>query len=128
MQFVRSGIAVAVGFTIFSGLFAVIGPSLGAVLTTIAAGVMAGYVTAKIARAREMLHGGATAGLVAVSLIPQAVLTLPARLLVAAMAVAAITAGAWVRAQSRRHRDEAVRKDTDLSRRSPLGEGGEGRL
>jgi uncharacterized membrane protein SpoIIM required for sporulation len=98
------------------------------VLTTIAAGVMAGYVTAKIARAREMLHGGATAGLVAVSLIPQAVLTLPARLLVAAMAVAAITAGAWVRAQSRRHRDEAVTKDTDLSRRSPLGEGGEGRL
>lgn len=139
MRFVRSGIAVAAGFVIFSGLFALLGPSLGAVLTTIAAGVMAGYVTAKIARSREMLHGSATAGLVAVSLIPQSVLTLPARLLVAAMAVAAITAGAWVRGQSRRHRDDVVSEqdqrltrhspqDQDLSRRSPQGEGGEGRL
>lgn len=122
MQFARSGIAVGAGFVIFSGLFAVIGPGMGAVLTTIAAGVMAGYVTAKIAQGREMLHGGATAALVAVSIVPQSVLTLPARLLVAAMAVAAITAGAWVRTQSRRHRDE------DLSRPSPQGEGGEGRL
>ena len=129
MQFVRSGIAVAAGFAIFSGLFAVIGPSLGAVLTTIAAGVMAGYVTAKIALGREMLHGAATAGLVAVSLIPQSVLTLPARLLVAAMAVAAITAGAWVRAQSRMHRNEVVsEQDQSLSRHSPQGDGGEGRL
>jgi hypothetical protein len=129
MQFVRSGIAVAVGFAIFSGLFAVIGPSLGAVLTTVAAGVMAGYVTAKLARSREMLHGGATAGLVAVSIVPQSVLTLPARLLVAAMAVAAITAGAWVRGQSRMNRDDVVsEQNQNLSRHSPEGDGGEGRL
>ena len=116
MRFVRSGVGIAAGFAIFSGLFAVIGPSLGAVLTTVAAGVMAGYMTAKIARDREMLHGGATAGLVALSVIPQSMLTLPARLLVAGMAAAAITAGAWIRAQSRRHRDEAA------------AAGGEGRL
>jgi hypothetical protein len=139
MQFARSGMAVAIGFAIFSGLFAVIGPSLGAVLTTIAAGVMAGYLTAKIARNREMVHGGATAGLVAVSLVPQSVLTLPARLLVAAIAVAAISGGAWVRAQSRILRDDTVGErdqsrlrphpqGEDLSRRSPQGEGGEGRL
>ncbi len=129
MQFARSGIAVAAGFAVFSVLFAVLGPSLGAVLTTIAAGVMAGYLTAKIARGREMLHGGATAVLVAASLVPQSVLTLPARLLVAAMAVAAITGGAWVRAQGRMHGPESVGSgDQSLSRRSPQGEGGEGRL
>jgi len=129
MQFVRSGIAVSAGFAVFSVLFAVLGPSLGAVLTTIAAGVMAGYLTAKIARGREMLHGGATAILVAASLVPQSVLTLPARLLVAAMAVAAITGGAWVRAQGRMHGAEPVGdEDQSLSRRSPEGEGGEERL
>jgi hypothetical protein len=109
MQFVRSGIAVAAGFAIFSVLFAVLGPGLGAVLTTIAGGVMSGYLTAKIARGREMLHGIATAGLVAASLTAQSVLTLPARLLVAAIAVAAISAGAWVRAHS--HVDQAVGPD-----------------
>jgi hypothetical protein len=101
VRFVRSGIAVAAGFAVFSVLFAVLGPNLGAILTTGAAGLMAGYLTAKIALTRELLHGGATAGLVSASLIAQPVLPLPARLLVAAMAAAAITAGAWVRANAR---------------------------
>jgi hypothetical protein len=101
MRFVRSGIAVAAGFVVFSILFALLGPPLGAILTTLAAGVMAGYLTAKIAQAREMMHGGATAGLVAASMIFQPVLPLPARVFVAAMAAATITAGAWVRTHAR---------------------------
>jgi hypothetical protein len=106
MHLLRSGVAVAAGFTVFSLLFAVLGPGLGAVLTTLAAGLMAGYLTAKIALARELIHGGATAGLVAASLVVQPVLNLPVRLLVAAMAVAAITAGAWIRAHARLNRSD----------------------
>jgi hypothetical protein len=140
MQLVRSGIAVAAGFAIFSVLFGVLGPGLGAVLTTMGAGVMAGYVTAKIAPGREMLHGGATAGVVAASLVAQSALTLPARMLVAAMAIAAITAGAWVRAHARPERSagrdqslsdvsrESPADSSDLSRRRPQGEGGEEHL
>jgi hypothetical protein len=101
MHMARSGLAIAAGFVVFSILFTVIGPTLGAILTTAAAGLMAGYLAAKIAPSRELIHGGATAGLVAASLIAQPVLPLPARILVAALAAAAITAGAWVRAQAR---------------------------
>ena len=79
----------------------VIGPSLGAILTTAAAGLMAGYLTAKISSGRELTHAGATAGLVAASLVFQPVLTLPARVLVAVLAVLAISAGAWVRVHAR---------------------------
>ena len=101
MQFARSGIAVAAGFAVFSVLFALLGPTLGAILTTVAAGLMAGYLTAKIAGAREVAHGGATAGLVAASMIVQPALPLAARILVAVIAIAAITAGAWVRGHAR---------------------------
>ena len=101
MHLVRSGVAIAGGFLVFSIFFRVLGPPLGAVLTTAAAGVMAGYLAAKIAASRELLHGGATAGLVAASLVVQPVLPLPARILVAALAAAAITAGAWVRMHAR---------------------------
>ena len=97
----RSGLAVAAGFVVFSVLFTVIGPSLGAILTTAAAGLMAGYLTAKIASGREMAHAGATAGLVAASLVAQPVLPLPVRIFVAALAAAAISAGAWVRVHAR---------------------------
>ena len=97
----RSGLAIAAGFVVFSILFTLIGPSLGAILTTASAGVMAGYLAAKIAASRELLHGGATAGLVAASLVVQPVLPLPARILVATLAAAAITAGAWVRMHAR---------------------------
>ena len=55
MQMARSGLAVAAGFVVFSILFTVIGPSLGAILTTAAAGLMAGYLTA--AAVREMFSG-----------------------------------------------------------------------
>ena len=106
MRFVRSGIAIAAGFVVFSILFSLMGPMLGAILTTVPGGLMAGYLTAKIAQSREALHGGATAGLVAASIVVQPVLTLPARILVAAIAAAAITAGAWVRGQARMNRPE----------------------
>src|SRR5215203_1812270 len=101
MHMARSGLAIAAGFAAFSIVFRVIGPSLGAILTTGGAGVMAGYLAAKIAASRELIHGAATAGLVAASLIVQPVLPLPARVLVAALAAAAIIAGAWVRAHAR---------------------------
>jgi hypothetical protein len=101
MPLARSGLAVGAGFVIFSLLFTVIGPTMGAILTTVASGLIAGYVAAKIAAWRELAHGGATAGLVAASLVFQPVLTLPARMLVATLAVAAITAGAWIRGQAR---------------------------
>jgi hypothetical protein len=91
---------------VFSSLFALLGPGLGAVLTTIPAGLMAGYLTGKIAQTRELMHGGATAGLVAASIVVQPVLTLPARVMVAALAVATITAGSWVRGQARMARPE----------------------
>jgi hypothetical protein len=127
VQLVRSGIAVGAGFAVFSVIFAVLGPGLGAVLTTLAAGLIAGYLTAKIAGAKELTHGGATAGLVAASLVVQAVLSFPARLLVAGIAIAAITGGAWVRAQGRRLRAETIVNQHDtMSRHSPRAEGGEG--
>ena len=127
MQLVRSGIAVGAGFAIFSVIFAVLGPGLGAVLTTLAAGLIAGYLTAKIAREKELTHGGATAGLVAASIVVQAVLSLPARLLVAGIAVAAITGGAWVRAQGRRYGAETIVDERNsMSRRGPEAGGGEG--
>ena len=127
MQLARSGIAVGAGFAVFSVIFAALGPGLGAVLTTLAAGLIAGYLTAKIARGKELAHGGATAGLVAASLVVQAVLSLPARLFVAGIAVAAITGGAWVRAQSRTLRAETVvDQRNSMSRHSPKADGGEG--
>jgi hypothetical protein len=101
VHLVRSGIAVGGGFVVFTILFRLLGPTLGAILPTVAGGLMAGYLTAKIAQRRELLHGGATAGLTAASVIAQPVLTLSARVLVAAIAAAAITAGAWVRGQAR---------------------------
>jgi hypothetical protein len=101
VHLVRSGIAVGGGFVVFSILFRLLGPNLGAILPTVAGGLMAGYLTARIAQTRELLHGGATAGLTAASLIVQPVLTLQERVLVAAIAAAAITAGAWVRGQAR---------------------------
>ena len=119
MQLVRSGIAVAAGFAVFSILFAVLGPNLGAILTTLGAGLMAGYLAAKIAGSREVIHGVATAALVALSLVIQPVLTLPARILVAIMAAATIAAGSWVRAN-------AGPNSVDHVRRSPQGEGGKG--
>ena len=119
MPLARSGIAVAAGFAVFSILFAVLGPGLGALLTTAAAGLLAGYLTAKLALRREVVHGWATAGLVATSLLVQPVLTLPARVLVAGLAAAAITGGAWIRAQGRMLED-------DVSRQNPDGGDGEG--
>ena len=127
MRWARSGLAVAAGFTIFSVLFAVLGPGLGAVLTTLAGGVMAGYLTAKIAQSRELLHGGAAAVLVAASVVSQSALTLPARILVAVIAAAAITAGAWVRSQGRLHGLDAVDGNNSLGRHTREGEGGEER-
>ena len=41
MEMARSGLAVAAGLVVFSVLFTLIGPSLGAILTTAAAGLMA---------------------------------------------------------------------------------------
>src|SRR5689334_21366024 len=103
MHLARSGISVAAGFAVFSVLFTLLGPSLGAVLTTLGAGLMGGYLTAKLAGWQEMAHAGATAGLVAASILAQPALNLPARAFVAALAVAAITAGGWVRGQARMH-------------------------
>ena len=128
----RSGLAVAAGFVVFSILFTVIGPSLGAVLTTAAAGLMAGYLTAKIAAGREMTHAGATAGLVAASLVVQPVLTLPVRIFVAGLAVLAISAGGWVRVHARidapDHADSRqAMPGPPHDSRSPEGHGGEER-
>jgi len=123
MHVVRSGIAIAAGFLIFSVVFRLLGPGLGAVLTTGAAGVIAGYLTVKLAPSRPMLHGGATAGLVAASLIAQPVFAIPVRLIVAALSVLAITAGAWIRAQARGDRSENMSEQS----RSPQGDGGEER-
>lgn len=123
MRFVRSGIAIAAGFMVFSFLFAILGPGLGAVLTTAAAGALAGYLTAKIAPSRELAHGGATAGLVAASLLAQPAFPLGIRMVVAALAVVAISAGAWIRANARIDRPENMTAD---SQRLP-GAGGEER-
>ena len=101
MRWTRSAIAVAAGVSIFAILFILLGPRLGAVLTSVAAGLMSGYFTAKIALTREVLHGGATAVLVAVYVLPLPVLPFPMRVVTAALAAAAITAGAWVRGQAR---------------------------
>jgi hypothetical protein len=132
MQMARSGLAVAAGFVVFSVLFTVIGPSLGAILTTAAAGLMAGYLTAKLAVRREMTHAGATAGLVAASLVVQPVLTLPVRIFVAGLAVLAISAGGWVRVHARI--DAPGNADSRQAKpgpphdsRSPEGHGGEER-
>ena len=132
MQMARSGLAVAAGFVVFSVLFTVIGPTLGAILTTGAAGVMAGYLTAKLSTSREMTHAGATGGLVAASLVFQPVLTLPVRIFVAVLAALAISAGAWVRVHARVDPPD----NTDPGRavsgpprdsRAPEGHGGEER-
>jgi hypothetical protein len=120
MHFARSGIAVAAGFAVFSGLFALLGPTLGAILTTVAAGLMSGYLTAKLAQRRGLAHGGATAGLVAATLVVQPVLPVPARLLIAAMAVATITAGAWIRANAQPDGTENM-NTTDVPRQSGSG-------
>src|SRR5690242_16821838 len=101
----RSGIAVAAGFAVFSVVLALLGPGLGAVLTTTAAGLIAGYLTAKIAMRRELVHGGATAGLVAASLVIQSAFPLGVRMLVAVLGAIAISAGAWIRGQARMARD-----------------------
>jgi hypothetical protein len=97
MQFTRSGSAVAAGFFVFAVLFRLLGPGLGAILTALPAGVMAGYLTAKIASHHQMIHTGAAAGAIAGWLVFHPTLTLPARLMVAAIAVGAVTAGGWVR-------------------------------
>ena len=123
MHLVRSGIAIAAGFLIFSIVFTLLGPGLGAVLTTGAAGLIAGYLTVKLAPSRAMLHGGATAGLVAASLIAQPVFTLPVRLVVSALSVVAITAGAWIRAQAQGARAENMSEHS----RHAQGGGGEER-
>src|SRR6478752_4298234 len=101
MRIARSGIAIAAGFLVFSIVFTLLGPSLGAVLTTAAAGLISGYLAAKLAPSHVLMHGGATAGLVAASLVAQPVLALPVRVLVAGLSALAITAGAWVRARAR---------------------------
>ena len=123
MRIARSGIAIAAGFLIFSIIFTLLGPSLGAVLTTGAAGLIAGYLTVKLAPARGMLHGGATAGLVAASLIAQPIFTLSVRLIIAALSVLAITAGAWIRSRARGDRSENMSEHS----RSAEGDGGEER-
>src|SRR3954447_17986624 len=123
MHLVRSGIAVAAGLMVFSIVFGVLGPGLGAILTTAAAGLMAGYLTAKIAGARELTHGGAAAGLVAASLLAQPAFAFGVRIVVAALAVVAITAGAWIRANATMHAPEQMAAD----RQSPQGTGGEER-
>jgi len=123
MRFVRSGIAIATGFMVFSFLFAVIGPGLGAILTTAAAGAMAGYLAAKLAPSRELAHGGATAALVAASLLAQPAFPIGVRILVAALAIVAISAGAWIRANARIDRPEDMTADS----RRPPGDGGEER-
>jgi hypothetical protein len=99
----RSVIAVGAGFLVFSVLFTLLGPGLGAILTAIAAGLMAGYISGKIAQSRELTHGGVTAGLTAAALLgaPQVTMTIGARVMVAVIAAAAITAGSWVRGQAR---------------------------
>lgn len=124
MRFARSGIAVATGFIVFSFVFAVIGPSMGAVLTSIGAGLVSGYLTAKIAPSRPFAHGGATAGLVAASLIAQPVFDLGTRAIIAALSAAAVSAGAWIRAQA-----DAARADITVTdvRRTPAGTAGEER-
>src|SRR3954468_17997682 len=99
MRFARRGIAVVTGFIVFSFVFAVIGPSMGAVLTSIGAGLVSGYLTAKIAPSRPFAHGGATAGLVAAPLTAQPVFALGTRAIIAALSAAAVSAGAWIRAQ-----------------------------
>ena len=101
MQFTRSGSAVAAGFFVFAVLFRLLGPGLGAILTALPAGVMGGYLTAKIAGHHEMVHTGVVAGAIAAWLVFHPTLTLPARLAVAAVAVAAVTAGGWVRVHAR---------------------------
>ena len=126
----RSGLAVAAGFVVFSTLFTVIGPSLGAILTTAAAGLMAGYLTAKLAASRELTHAGATAGLVAASLVFQPVLTLPVRMFVAGLAVLAISAGGWVRVHARVDAPDNTDSRQAVSgpprdSRKPEGHGGE---
>jgi hypothetical protein len=133
MEMARSGLAVAAGFVVFSVLFTLIGPSLGAILTTAAAGLMAGYLAAKIAGWREVTHGGATAGLVAASLIFQPVFTLPARIVIAVLAAAAITAGAWVRMHARLSLPDTSASQRTVANpprdsRGHQGHGGEERL
>ena len=132
MQMARSGLAVAAGFVVFSVLFTVIGPTLGAILTTGAAGVMAGYLTAKLSTSREMTHAGATGGLVAASLVFQPVLTLPVRIFVAVLAALAISAGAWVRVHARVDPPDNADPGRAVSgppreSRAPEGHGGEER-
>jgi hypothetical protein len=122
MHLVRSGIAVAAGLMVFSIVFAVLGPGLGAILTTAAAGLMAGYLTAKIAGARELTHGGAAAGLVAASLLAQPAFAFGIRIVVAALAVIAISAGAWIRANATMHGPEQISAEGH-----PQGTGGEER-
>ena len=124
MRFARSGIAVATGFVVFSFVFAAIGPSMGAVLTSIGSGLMAGYLTGKIAPSRPLLHGGAAAGLVAASMIAQPVFDLGTRAIIAALSAAAVWSGAWIRTQA-----DAARADITVEdvRRPPQGHGGEER-
>jgi hypothetical protein len=112
MRFVRSGIAIGAGFLVFSLVLSVLGPSMGAVLATTAGGVMAGYLTAKIASAHELLHGGAAAGLVAASILAQSAFPLGVRAFVAALAVVAISAGAWIRANAKSIRPENMAADS----------------
>jgi hypothetical protein len=124
MRFARSGVAVATGFIVFSFVFAVIGPSMGAALTCIGAGLVSGYLGAKIAPSRPLIHGGATAGLVAASIIAQPVFDLGTRAIIAALAAAAVWSGAWIRAQANAARADITVEDV---RRGPQGHGGEGR-
>src|SRR3954467_8817436 len=132
MRFVRSGIAVAAGFLVFSVIFAVLGPSLGAVLASAGAGVMGGYLTAKLASAHELAHGGTTAGLVAASILAQSAFPLGVRVTVAVLAVVAISAGAWIRANAkvdRLHNSDAGAAMSEPPDESPSldGDGGEER-
>ena len=97
-----------------------------------AAGLMAGYLTAKLAVRREMTHAGATAGLVAASLVVQPVLTLPVRIFVAGLAVLAISAGGWVRGHARIDAPDNADSRQAMpgpphDSRSPEGHGGEER-
>ena len=106
MRLTRSGLAIAAGFVVFSLLFSALVTSLNAAIPAAAAGLFAGYLTAKIAASRELAHGGITAGLVAAWLVARLPLPLGARVFVATLAVVAITAGAWIRANARIDRPE----------------------
>src|SRR4051812_4002853 len=120
MRLTRSGLAIAAGFVVFSLLFSALVPSLNAAIPAAAAGLFAGYLTAKIAASRELTHGGITAAFVAAWLVARLPLSLGARVFVATLAVVAITAGAWIRANARVDRPDNMTAESQR----PEGRGG----